>query len=310
MNSNVSTEAWARALAQVINEYAQRIIDEKLFSLLDESTQNKLTEYSISEMPVYNYYKVLEAYKHYRQLGSEEDKYLFESSFINFFKLNLRRGALDKDYFFNDLYNIFHTSYELLLKRLKENSEEVEGSFGSKLLHTLDNSFPILDRQVKKVFGNTTKTTDLVAYLQSVYNVYQYLIEEGLLRNKAKTNALDLFDKHYAYLVNDLYLDEGIIITDEKKIDFFIWALSQIEISIEVPRQPSSSYSSPTFDENGEYYFSIIENIESHENIQNTFLNQDEIDFYIEIIMRDILLENPDYKNEIKTYPHRFLRTK
>ncbi len=227
------TEAWARALAETINHYAQTIIDDVLFKTSDRDAL-------LTDTPVYLYYKVLENYRDFRKTGLKDKQDLFEFYFTKFFGLDTRK-PLDKRAFFDELYKPNHKTYKGVLDELRYISSSIERSFASKLLHIIDRSFPIFDKRIKFIFGEIDKgnVSKMCTYLHNVYDVYQYLIKNSLLRN-GKDLALDLFDKHYAYLLNDLCLDESIVITEEKKIDFFLWAITMIPLEVTYDNYPEA----------------------------------------------------------------------
>ncbi len=233
------TEAWARALAETINHYAQTIIDSVLFNTANE-------EALLTDTPVYLYYKVLENYRDFRKTGSSDKQDLFEFYFTKFFGLDTRK-PLNKRAFFDELYKANHKTYKGVLgelyfiSRREFVSYNTKVSFASKLIHIIDRTFPIFDSRIEFIFGKMNISTigRICTYIHNLYEVYQYLIKNSLLRN-GKDSALDLFDKHYGYLLNDLCLDESIVITEEKKIDFFLWAMTMTQLEVTYDNYPEA----------------------------------------------------------------------
>lgn len=121
----------------------------------------------------------------------------------------------------NNLETILNELYEI--KTLKQ-LNSLQFSFATKLLHTLDNSLPIYDNQVKKTLGLPDvyniqdspykKTKKLLAYYANLKMIYRQLLAEARIKK-----LIDDIKKYFGWTANQ--------INDVKILDFVLWVHSQ-----------------------------------------------------------------------------------
>lgn len=138
---------------------------------------------------------------------------------FNGFYLVRRNSEWRKSFydFFEDAKNKFVT-FEEILTYLYEATGNIEPSFSSKMLATLDSSKPIWDRYVIqnlqiKLEGNTKK--DKLKNAIRLYDDIEMWYKEFLQTNKAKEYiaAFDLALPNYSW------------ISDIKKVDSILWSI-------------------------------------------------------------------------------------
>ena len=188
--------------------------------------------------------KIKDGIKEYCQImgNIDPDDKSFRKRFNHFFRMMKRS---------QDMYNAFYEafkdfkssdktlSYIEILKRLKEKppkgTGQIEQSFASKMLHTINPAMPIWDRivvkkQLKIKVPSYTKPpekrlSDIGEKYKHICNGYKLFIENA---EKAEF-FIEKFDQIYDSLSEDNSFSK-IEITSIKKIDFILWACGEESI--------------------------------------------------------------------------------
>ncbi len=152
--------------------------------------------------------------------SSLENNMEFRHTFTKFYKLNLRRNSeewTDKYFALMQEYRLKDCSYKDILLELNKFSDAVEASFASKLLHTINPTFPILDSKVLGALGfkvyHPYKTDKCLRIYDEICSWYAEFLKSDIC-----SQYLALFDKcfpNYTW------------ITNIKKIDFFMWGIAE-----------------------------------------------------------------------------------
>ena len=110
-------------------------------------------------------------------------------------------------------------NFETIINELSE--ERVEASFTSKLLHTVDNSKPIYDSNVRYALtiGQVIGKKNDIRKNQAII-IYKKI--EDFYKNKKYINIRNRLVIEFNFRTNDKFN-----ITNEKKIDFILWELGK-----------------------------------------------------------------------------------
>lgn len=151
----------------------------------------------------------------------------FQTKFNGFYRIRQRSEIWYKTYFKileNNKYNKDITLNEILLAMYNV-SGNVEISFSSKLLHTINPYMPIYDKEVlnKTNIRKAKLNEDKSIYIRNALNVYKQIVDK--YSNYSKT-------QNYIKAINmyNAYFPEYKNISDIKKIDFFLWKFSKEEL--------------------------------------------------------------------------------
>jgi len=109
-------------------------------------------------------------------------------------------------------------SFEMILRYLYEKTGQVEASFSSKLLSTVNPNMPIWDAYVLKNLGLKMKLGKPQDKIEQAIRLYQE-IHETYMRLVNSAWGKSVIAKFNEVLPNDKW------ISDTKKIDFFIWQM-------------------------------------------------------------------------------------
>ena len=185
--------------------------------------------------------KIKNGIKEYCQImgNINPDDKLFRTRFNHFFRMMKRSQDL-----YNAFYNAFKDflppsktpSYIEILKRLREKmpigTGQIEQSFASKMLHTIDPTKPIWDKivvkkQLKIKIPSYTKLAE--KRLLVIEKKYKHICDgyKSFISNADKAQYLiEKFNKIYDSLLEDDSFSK-IEITSIKKIDFILWACGE-----------------------------------------------------------------------------------
>lgn len=192
--------------------------------------------FDISSLPVNKQEKITKGTKDYlhiqglynslSSLNDKSDKRCvdFQKAFNSFYKL-----IRHKESWYNDFYNTFdeekkrkNTGFSNVYNDLSKKTGRDEKSFSSKMYHTMNNTSPIIDKNVLKglkIPGRSKKGNGLAIY-GSLWDEYY---KTGGLIDCAKRDELS---KQF----DDLCIKYGMqntslnTISLVKKIDFYLWA--------------------------------------------------------------------------------------
>lgn len=164
-----------------------------------------------------NKYKQIMESLHYTDVSMNRN---FQRTFNRFFVMRSRTPLYyDKFYSFLEERKDVGATFEETLEELKSANGKLEISFSSKLVHVIDPTQPIWDRNVSVLhFGmkvpNYGKPIDVrQAEVIKVYHDYCRRFYDYLDSNEGQALIL-LFDDQYPH--------SGL--TDVKKLDFILWA--------------------------------------------------------------------------------------
>lgn len=164
-----------------------------------------------------NKYKQIMEALHQTNVSTDAD---FRRTFNRFFVMRSRTSLYyDKFYSFLQERKDVGASFEEALEELKNSNGKLEISFASKLVHVIDPTQPIWDRNVSvlhfgmKAPGYGKPIGVRQAEAIKVYHDYSDMFYEYLKSNDGQ-ELIRLFD--------DKYPNSGL--TDVKKLDFILWA--------------------------------------------------------------------------------------
>lgn len=152
-----------------------------------------------------------------RKIDVSTDQY-FKKDFCNFYQLKRFYSERFRSEYLGimqELKNDRDLSFKKTFERVRQIENTCEMSFSSKMLHTLDPSYPIWDSIVtEKHFGmkkpNTKK--NIVEKFSERYEEYVDMFYKYMKTEEGKS-LISVFDKSFP--------NSGI--TDVKKIDFILW---------------------------------------------------------------------------------------
>lgn len=151
---------------------------------------------------------------------------VFQANFKNFYVVRRRTPQWSDNFFkiFDDVRTSWGTLgaanpcavFEDVLGRLKSNpatSKYVEKSFASKMLHTLNPSLPIIDKEVLKQLGYRNPYNSIPKSVQ----LYEELIDwyATALSDPVSIGWIDAFNNAFP----------GNTYTNVKRIDFLLWQM-------------------------------------------------------------------------------------
>ena len=144
----------------------------------------------------------------------------FQKKFNAYYGINGARRSVEWK---NDYYDVFSTktkesTFEEIIRDLsqKPNINRCEFSFASKMLHTYDDTKPIVDRNVLGFFNKEIEGSTLEEKIQSAIKIYSEIENwyDSYLKTKDAKECIAFFDETFP---------EFKSISNVKKIDFFIW---------------------------------------------------------------------------------------
>lgn len=161
------------------------------------------------------YLDVMERYQSSNNVLQDKE---FQRKYKGFYAMGRKSSDFYQTYFsyMNLLRNkeLSEITFEEIFEYIKECTRRNEASFSSKMLHTLDNNQPILDRFVLQNLNlykaYQAKNSNKIAIYKELSYLYNGLLDDN------KT-ILDFFDVQYPI--------EEKKITKVKKIDFVLWQM-------------------------------------------------------------------------------------
>ena len=140
----------------------------------------------------------------------------FTDCFNGFYKV--RRGDdWQQDYykFFNNNRNNKNISFDEILDYMYKKTGNIEASFSSKMLATINPKMPIWDQYVLKNLGIKVIGKTKEARLKNTKEVYKKIIDEveNTLKDEKIQDAINDFRKYFS----------DYDITDVKILDFILW---------------------------------------------------------------------------------------
>lgn len=207
---------------------------EKVIDLLNKHKSNIIKALSADK------------WRHFRDYYLIRDKYLsnnldeeFKRVFCNFYIMNAPMGLnnLQKIEFFK-LLSSKETSLDKIMRVLYEipgygNTHRLFLSFGTKLLHTVDEKLPIYDGNVAYVLGLSTQTQtgpfedkmkNRIDIYEELKKIFKTFSENNEMRDYLKGIRKELENK--ARIDNFQWQDKYV--SDTKLLDSLLWALYPI----------------------------------------------------------------------------------
>ncbi len=175
----------------------------------------KVIETRIAESMGFGKYKQIMEMVWKTDVSSDLD---FQRAFNAFYKV--RRNAEWR----NAYYNLFeaakdnHTSFESIIRTMYEATGNIEASFSSKMLATINPNMPIWDRYVVQNLCLNVKGKTKEEQLKCTVDLYDQMINwyDVFLQTENGKNCIIEFDQilpGYAWM------------SDVKKIDFYLWSI-------------------------------------------------------------------------------------
>ncbi len=148
------SEDFAKSLAALVNKNASTLLKEIIFA---PTCKKK----GFKSVPVYQYHHIMEIYKKNSETGwtSEAHDDFLEDAYKTFYQM---RGIVFppevshkmKQPYFGYIYGITAPKkFAALLREFYDRCERVMPSFTSKLLNTIDPTFPIYGHRIETLFG-------------------------------------------------------------------------------------------------------------------------------------------------------------
>ncbi|MCX6720336.1 MAG: hypothetical protein NTW11_00835 [Candidatus Staskawiczbacteria bacterium] len=161
--------------------------------------------------------------------GNIKNNTLFQFVFRSFYRLD-NAGLSDeiKNHYFelmaegkNNLEDILLELYEF---KNSKNQKTIQFSFATKLLHTLDNSKPIFDAEVSRVFHKSRQGKTKDEKIKSCVSIYEFLKSaySDLLQDEKIKKIILKFR-------SDFNVEDKNEMSDTKVLDFIIWSLGKIK---------------------------------------------------------------------------------
>lgn len=145
----------------------------------------------------------------------------FQKSYKGFYRMR-RNKEFCKKYFKIGYEQIDNSeiNFNILFDKIKKINNKNEASFASKLLHTINNEKPILDKKVLINLGLYSEYIKKDSDKKEIYKILEEFYYELLKKDFAK-NWIVQFDM---LLTNVIKIDKNII-SNVKKIDFILWKM-------------------------------------------------------------------------------------
>lgn len=196
---------------------------------IEDNAKNIIDNLSNESVEVYKFLK------DEFQKENVKENYLFQFVFRSFYRLD-NAGLTDEfkttyfellEYYRNQsIIDIKEVLEKFYVKKNHKGQSTLQFSFVTKLLNTINDSIPIYDSQVSKLFSMSRPTCKDFAksidtyldYLETIQVAYNKIINDNLL-----PESISLF--------NTKFKDNNL--SDIKKIDFIFWSAGKLEIKKE-----------------------------------------------------------------------------
>ena len=174
------------------------------------------------------YQKIMEKVRSVDVASDNEFQTLFNGYYEVRRNENWRQGYYR---YFQAHKNDENISYENIIQYIFDNlrtnqgkPNPVEASFSSKMLATINPKMPILDSQVLNNMGLSIEGGRAQERLNNAKHVYRKICEryEKYIESQDCKKAIEIFDSYFPNCLD---------VTPERKIDWFLWALSKEELN-------------------------------------------------------------------------------
>ena len=196
----------------------------------DNSVVTKVIERSLG----FDKYKKIKEYVHSVDVSKSKDsKDSFQTLFNSYYAV--RRDETWREGYYEYFQCVkedgritFNAIIDDLYKKLKTKDGKghlVEASFSSKMLATINPKMPILDSRVLKNMGLSIKGNNPEEKLQSAKKVYKEIWSryQKFIKTENCKTVISIFDIHFP--------DYSAVMSDERKIDWFLWAFTKDELT-------------------------------------------------------------------------------
>ena len=175
----------------------------------------KVIETRIAESMGLDKYKQIMEMVHKTVVSTDPN---FQRSFNGFYKV--RRNAEWRKAYYDLFENIKNSnpSFEYIIRAMYEATRNIEASFSSKMLATINPDMPIWDRYVVQNLCLNLKGKTKEEQLKCAIDLYDQMIHwyEEFLQTENGRNCLAEFDH---------ILPGYVWMSDVKKIDFYLWSI-------------------------------------------------------------------------------------
>ncbi len=183
-----------------------------LFSLEDV---NEVIRSKEMHAGVEKYLNVMQLYRSSENLSNDS---LFRKKYTGFYRMG-KKAQLWYDTYFEYMDKLKQNkiiTFDEIFDYLFEMFNKKESSFSSKLLHTVNNDMPILDKNVLINLGLYKKFLNKNYSKKEIYKEIQIKYNE-LLQDSKINIILEIFDNEFSDVKDQ--------ISKTKKLDFILWKL-------------------------------------------------------------------------------------
>lgn len=158
----------------------------------------------------------------------------YQRNFTSYYKVRRDEKWLEKYYEFMEQHKHDDSlTFEVVLRYISSiphsvgnhinasgQSTSIEASFASKMLSTIDPTYPVWDSQVVKALGYKIRATNKEEKILEYINLYNHLTKEmhEYISTGEGKECIRLFDEMFPNYKH---------ISDVKKIDFYLWNIGK-----------------------------------------------------------------------------------
>ena len=175
----------------------------------------KIIETRIAESMGFDKYQIIMKLVRKTDVSADPD---FQRAFNGFYRVR-RNAEWRKAYY--DLFESVKDSeptFEFIIRSLYEKTGNIEASFSSKMLATINADMPIWDRYVVQNLCLNMKGKTKEDQLNCAVDLYDQMVSwyDNFLQTENGKNCIEEFDRT---------LPGYIWMSDVKKIDFYLWSM-------------------------------------------------------------------------------------
>lgn len=206
----------SRGLKKFLNDIDMIDDDEEFESDIEESFNPDDYDMQLIGDGLKKYAKILEVYKNTKDVSKDYD---FQRMYDAFYRV--RRNEEWRKYYFKLMQEARtkEMTFEDILNSICDNTGNIEASFSSKLLSTINPNMPIWDQYVLMNLGlkPTPQYMDKELRLIASVEIYDSICEwySNRINSDIGKTELELFNKSFP---------KYTWISDVKKIDFLLWS--------------------------------------------------------------------------------------
>lgn len=194
--------------------YSEKIELQNILNVLEKRDVYKIISSDEMKNGVERYLKIRE------QISKDINKFndeKFQTTYKGFYRMR-RNKEFCKKYFEIGYKSINNENidFDILFDKIKDINNRNESSFTSKLLHTINNKKPILDKNVLINLGLYKQYKKKDSNKKELYKILENIYQE-ILNSEFGNKWINNFD--------EVFSKEKNKISDTKKIDFILWKM-------------------------------------------------------------------------------------